>query len=72
MNVFEEEAGSWAKQMAACCAATKALVTLIVTSRLKAASGRANGSLGGVSVEALTGNFQYEFPDVFNYQSLPL
>lgn len=44
MKVLEAEAGSFAKPKAACCAATKALVTLIVTSRLKAASGRANGS----------------------------
>lgn len=58
MNVLEAEAGSCAKPRAACCAATKALVTLIVTSRLKAASGRENGSSGGVSVEALTANFQ--------------
>ena len=58
MNVLEAEAGSCAKPEAACCAATKALVMLIVTSRLNAASGRANGSLAGVSVEALTANFQ--------------
>ena len=58
MNVLEAEAGSCAKLKAACCAATKALVTLMVTSRLKAANGRANGSLGGVSVEALTATLQ--------------
>ena len=57
MNVLEAEAGSCANPKAACCAATKALVTLIATSRLKAASGSANGSSGGVSVEALTANF---------------
>ena len=59
MNVLEAEAGSCEKPKAACCAATKALVILIVTSRLKSASGRANGSWGGVSVEALTANFQW-------------
>jgi hypothetical protein len=58
MNVLDAEAGSCAKPRAACCAATKALVTLIVISRLKAANGRANGSSGGVSVDALTVNFQ--------------
>jgi hypothetical protein len=58
MNVLEAEAGSCAKPKAACCAATKALVTLMAKSRLKAAKGRANGSLEGVSVEALTVTLQ--------------
>ena len=58
MNVFEAEAGSCAKPETACCAATKALVMLIVTARLRAASGRAKGSSGGVNVEALTVDIQ--------------
>ena len=56
MNVFEAEAGSCANPETASFAATRALVMLIATSRLKSANGRANGSLGGVSVEALTAN----------------
>lgn len=58
MNVLEADAGSFAKPAAACCAATKALVTFMVMSRLKSASGRAKGSSGGVNVTALAVSYQ--------------
>jgi len=55
-NVLAAWAGSSAKPRAACCAATKALMVLIVMSRLKAANGIANGSLGGEGVQAAATN----------------
>jgi hypothetical protein len=54
-------AGSSAKPRAACCAATKVLVVLMVMSRLKAANGIANGSLGGEGVQAAAANPQQAF-----------
>ncbi len=51
-NVLAASAGSSVKPRAACCAATKALVLLMVMSRVKAANGIANGSLGGEGVKA--------------------
>jgi hypothetical protein len=68
MNDLDAEAGSSAKPMAACCAAIKALIILMFTSRLKASSERANGSLGGESVEALTVNYQQEFKGILKCQ----
>ena len=54
-------AGSFAKPRTACCAATKALVVLIFISRLKAANGIANGSLGGEGVKEAAANPQQAF-----------
>jgi hypothetical protein len=58
MNVLDAESESCEKPRAACCAAINALVTLMAVSRLKAANGRANGSLAGVRVEVLTDLFR--------------
>lgn len=55
-NVLAAWVGSSAKPRAACCAATKALVVLMAMSRLKAANGIANGSLGGEGVQAEAAN----------------
>jgi len=57
-NVLAVWAGSSAKPRVACCAATKALVVLMVISRLKASNGIANGSLGGEGVQAAAANPQ--------------
>jgi hypothetical protein len=54
MKVRAADAGSSAKPDTACCAATKALWTLMVVSRLKSAKERAKGSSAGVNVTALT------------------
>ena len=43
MNVLEAELGSCSKAKTACCAATKALVVLMVKSRLKSANGSESG-----------------------------
>ena len=51
-NDFAAWEGRSAKPRTACCAATKALVVLMVMSRLKAANGMAKGSLGGEGVQA--------------------
>jgi hypothetical protein len=60
-NALAAWAGSSAKPRAACCAATKALMVLMVMSRLKAANGIANGSLGGEGVQAAAANPQQAF-----------
>ena len=52
MNVLAAESGSWAKPVAACCAATKALTVLTLKPLLKSASGSERGSLGGLGVSA--------------------
>ncbi len=58
MNVFAAESGSWAKPVAACCAATKALTVLMLKSLLKSASWSERGSLGGLGVSALPSQTQ--------------
>ena len=59
MNVLDAESGSWAKQVAACCAATKALTVLTLRSRLKSSRGSERGSLGGLGVAAPT-SYSYQ------------
>jgi hypothetical protein len=51
-NDFAASVGSSAKPRAASCAATKALVVLMLMSRLNASSEIENGSLGGENVTA--------------------
>jgi len=65
MNVFAAESGSWAKPVAACCAAVKALTVLILKSLLKSASWSDRGSLGGLGVSALPSQTQREKPTRF-------
>jgi len=65
MNVFAAESGSWAKPVAACCAATKALTVLMLKSLLKSASWSERGSLGGLGVTALPSQTQREKPTRF-------
>ena len=65
MNVFAAESGSWAKPVAACCAATKALTVLMLKSLLKSASWSERGSLGGLSFSAPTSQTQREKPTRF-------
>ncbi len=65
MNVFAAEAGSWAKPVTACCAATKALTVLMLQSLLKSASWSERGSLGGLGVTALPSQTQREKPTRF-------
>ena len=60
MNVFAAELGSWAKPVAACCAATKALTVLMLKSLLKSASWSEKGSLGGLGVTAPASRTQQE------------
>lgn len=52
MNVFAAESGSWSKAKAACCAATKALVVLMLKSRVKSAKERESGFFGSFRVAA--------------------
>jgi len=54
MNVLAAESGSCAKARAACCAATKALVVLMLKSRVKSARGSESGSFGALGVTAPT------------------
>ena len=56
INAFGAWTGSSAKPKTAYCAATKALVVLMVMFLLKAANGIANGSLGGDGVYAAAVN----------------
>lgn len=60
MNVLDAESGSWAKPIAACCAATKGLSVLTLRSRLKSARGRERGSLAGLDLFALALQTQQE------------
>lgn len=53
MNVLDEESGSSANPMAACCAATNALTVLTFKSRVKSATGIESGSFGGLTAAAL-------------------
>ena len=62
MNVFAAESGSWAKPVAACCAATKALTVLMLKSLLKSASSSERGSFGGLGVAAPAFQTQREKP----------
>ena len=48
MKVLEAEAGSEAKEAAACCAATKGLLVLTFMSRSRSSSLTPNGSSGEV------------------------
>lgn len=52
MKVLDAELGSCSKARAACCAATKALVVLILKSRVKSARGSESGFLGSFGVAA--------------------
>lgn len=60
MNVFAAESGSCAKPMAACWAATKALVKLTLSSLLKSPSWSERGSSEGLGVMALPAPTQRE------------
>lgn len=52
MNVFAASSGSWSKARAACWAATKALVVLIVMSRVKSSTETENGLSAALKVAA--------------------
>lgn len=72
MKVRAADAGSWAKPETACCAATKALYTLMVVSRLKSASERAKGSSAGVKFAALAATRQSAGDGTVGDKGLPL
>lgn len=52
MNVLEAEAGSRSKARTACCAATKALVVLMLKSREKSPKASERGFLASLGVTA--------------------
>ena len=65
MNVFAAESGSWAKPLAACCAATKALHVLMLKDLLKSVTWSERGSSGGLGVTALPSQTQLDKPPRF-------
>lgn len=68
MKVLDADSGSSLKAKMACWAATKALLVLMVKSRLKSANGRESGSFGSFRVAAAALKASAHFGNVFKYR----
>ena len=69
MNVFAASSGSWSKARAACWAATKALVVLIVMSRVKSSIEIEKGLSAALKVAAAAFEGPYQQPSSFGWEN---